>query len=82
MRICGSVIPDSSATLPTSAATTSDIYRRVLPSGRVIPDNLKLAGKDGAWLERVLAQHHTTLADTYLLTVDAGDKILFYPRDN
>ena len=54
----------------------------VISDGKVIQDNLKIAGKDEAWVQRILKQHHATLADTYLLTVDAGDKILFYPREN
>lgn len=53
----------------------------VISDGKLIRDNLKIAGKDEAWVQRVLAQRHTTLEQTWLLTVDAGDKILFYPRE-
>ena len=50
--------------------------------GRVLPDNLSLSGKDFNWLQRVLSNYNTTVADTWLLTVDAGDHILWYPRED
>ena len=53
----------------------------VISDGRLLRDNLLLAGKDERWLQKVLHNHHTTLKDTWLLTVDGGDHILWYSRE-
>ena len=53
----------------------------VISDGCLMADNLALAGKDAAWLQKVLRTRHTTLKDTWLLTVDAGDHILWYPKE-
>ncbi len=53
----------------------------IISDGQLLSDNLALAGKDGAWLQRVLREHCSTLSDTWLLTVDGGDHILWYPRE-
>jgi len=53
----------------------------VVSDGHLLQENLALAGKDAAWLQRVLKEHGSTLSDTWLLTVDGGDHILWYPRE-
>jgi len=53
----------------------------VVSDGRLLRDNLTLAGKDTAWLQRVLREKRSSLEDTWLLTVDGGDHILWYPRE-
>ena len=53
----------------------------IISDGRVLPDNLQKAGKDLRWLERVLEEKDTTEKNTYLLTVDGSDKILFYKKE-
>ena len=53
----------------------------IISDGQLLSDNLAIAGKDGAWLQRVLRDHCSTLSDTWLLTVDGGDHILWYPRE-
>ena len=53
----------------------------IITDGYLIADNLTLAGKDAAWLQKVLRSRKTTLKDTWLLTVDAGDHILWYPKE-
>ena len=53
----------------------------VISDGKVLPDNLRLAGKDQQWLERVLKEKDATVKSTYLLTVDGADKILFYRKE-
>ena len=54
----------------------------IISDGRLLPDNLSLSGKDSHWLQRILTNYHTTIADTWLLTVDAGDHILWYPKED
>ena len=53
----------------------------VVSDGKVLPENLKLAGKDLRWLQRVLEERSVTVEDTWLLTVDGGDQIVFYRRE-
>ena len=54
----------------------------IIEDGRLLRENLALAGKDPQWVQRVLGQKHGTVADTWLLTVDAGDRILWVPRED
>ena len=53
----------------------------VVSDGYLLQDNLTLAGKDVRWLQRVLREHNASVSDTWLLTVDGGDHILWYPRE-
>lgn len=53
----------------------------VISDGTLIESNLKKAGKDTAWLQKVLKQHKATLASTWLLTVDGSDRVLFYKKE-
>ena len=72
---------------PASAADAGvEVRRQYLPitvisDGHLLADNLALSGKDAAWLRKILKHYNTTLEDTWLLTVDAGDHILFYPKE-
>ena len=53
----------------------------IISDGKLLAANLKLAGKDTAWLHRVLQARSSTLEQTWLLTVDGSDRILWYPRE-
>ena len=53
----------------------------IISDGRLLKANLKLAGRDDTWLSKVLASRNTTVRDTWLLTVDHSDHILWYPRE-
>ena len=53
----------------------------IISDGRLLQDNLTLSGKNSSWLQRTLRARNTTVEDTWLLTVDAGDHILWYPRE-
>ena len=53
----------------------------LVSDGKLLPDNLSLAKKDVRWVEKTLAQHHARIEDTWLLTVDGSDHILFYRRE-
>lgn len=53
----------------------------VVSDGVILKENLKKAGKDNAWLEKVLAQKEARLQDTLLLTVDPSDKLVFYKKE-
>ena len=53
----------------------------IVSDGKLLSGNLKLAGKDTRWLHRVLDAHNAVLEKTWLLTVDAADHILWYPKE-
>jgi uncharacterized membrane protein YcaP (DUF421 family) len=52
----------------------------IVSDGVLIPENLKIAKKDIAWVQKVLRQHDAQIRDTWLLTVDGSDHILFYRK--
>ena len=53
----------------------------VISDGYPSPENLKKAKKDEAWVQRVLKSHNATLDQTWLLTVDDQDHILWYRKE-
>lgn len=53
----------------------------VVSDGQLLSQNLPLAKKDAAWVQRVLREKNASLAQTWLLTVDQGDHILWYPKE-
>ena len=54
----------------------------VVSDGTLLQQNLKISGKDIAWVQQVLKNHQTTLQNTFLLTVDAADHICWYPKED
>ena len=52
----------------------------VVSDGKLMKGNLPVAGKDRAWVDKVLKQRGAAVADTLLLTVDAADRIVFYSK--
>ncbi len=53
----------------------------LVADGRLLHDNLAIAGKDRAWVEQALAQKQATVADTCLLTVDKAGHQIFYRKE-
>ena len=54
----------------------------IISDGHLLRDNMAFAGKTEDWLKRVLDARHSNVADTWLLTVDDADHILWYPRED
>ena len=53
----------------------------IIEDGYLSRENLKSAGKDDNWLSRVLKEHSTVVADTFLLTVDEADQIVYVGKE-
>ena len=53
----------------------------LISDGRLMEENLTLAKKDQAWLQRILREKQATIEDTWLLTVDGGNRVVFYRRE-
>jgi len=52
----------------------------IISDGKLLAENLQKANKDTQWVQKVLAQYDASIQQTWLLTVDGGDNILFYRR--
>jgi uncharacterized membrane protein YcaP (DUF421 family) len=72
---------------PASAKETGiPVGKQALPvtiidDGRLLKNNLPIAKKDKKWVQKVLNSHNSTLENTFLLTVDAMDTILWLPKE-
>ena len=53
----------------------------IVSDGFLLEDNLQKAGKNLAWVEKVLQEKDATVKDTWLLTVDGSDRIVFYRKE-
>ena len=53
----------------------------IIDDGRLIQKNLTLVNKDEAWVDQVLRSHNATEAETFLLTVDSMDRVLWLPKE-
>ena len=53
----------------------------VIEDGHLSRENLRRANRDETWLEKVLREKKTTVKQTFLLTVDNQDRIVFLPKE-
>ncbi len=53
----------------------------IIDDGKLLKQNLAVAGKDENWLQRVLNTHNATADTTFMLTVDAADHIVWLPKE-
>ncbi len=53
----------------------------VIADGHLFRDDLKHAGKDDAWLSKVLAEHKAKLGSTLLLTVDDAGRVIWIGKE-
>ncbi len=53
----------------------------IVSDGCLLWENLELAQKDAAWVQRVLLSHKATLEQTWLLTVDKSDRVLWLAKE-
>ncbi len=53
----------------------------VIEDGCLLRENLSIAGKTEEWVQKVLRQHNAQIQDTFLLSVDSTDQILFLGKE-
>ncbi len=53
----------------------------IVSDGTLLQENLSKANKDLVWLQKQLAERKVSLKDTWLLTVDGKDHIIFYKKE-
>ena len=54
----------------------------IISDGHLLKENMRFARKDYAWLHHILAQRNSAIEDTWLLTVDDQDHILWYSMED
>lgn len=53
----------------------------IIEDGYLSRENLKKAGKNDQWLTKVLMEHGAEMGNTFLLTVDEGDHVVWLGRE-
>jgi len=53
----------------------------LIADGYLYEDNLALAGKNMAWLQRILRSHNADIPGTWLLTVDGADRVIWLQKE-
>ena len=53
----------------------------IIEDGHLYEENLRLAGRDRNWVQKILDKHHASLHGTWLLTVDTDGNILWLPKE-
>ena len=53
----------------------------IVSDGILMQENLKKAGKDLPWLHKILKEQNATLRETWLLTVDGANQVVFYKKE-
>ena len=53
----------------------------IISDGELMEENLRKAKKDSTWLRQVLEEKDATVADTWLLTVDKSNRVVFLRKE-
>ena len=53
----------------------------IISDGRILEENLRRAGKDTRWLQKILSKEKLTPRETFLLTVDKDNNVRFYKKE-
>ncbi len=53
----------------------------IISDGKLLSENLSKAKKDARWVQTILRQQNVSLQDTWLLTVDGADRVVFYRKE-
>ena len=72
----------ASATEAGIATAEQYLPYTIIADGYLYRENLRLAGKDDRWLQKQLQKRKTTVASTWLLTVDEADRIVWQKKEN
>ena len=81
-----SVFPYPSEVAPSAKDLKVHPKERHLPvtiisDGCLLGENLRLSGRDEAWMRKVLGDYRATVAGTWLLTVDKSGNILWLGKE-
>ena len=81
-----SVFPYPDARPASAAEAGVEAKKQYLPvtvieDGYFSRENLRKAGKDERWLQQVLQENNSSIPDTFLLTVDGGDTVVWIGKE-
>lgn len=81
-----SVFPFQAEIAPSAKDMGIQVRDRYLPitiieDGHLFRENLRLAGKDEAWVRKTVAKYRSSIAATWLLTVDQSGKTLWQGKE-
>ena len=54
----------------------------IIADGKMYPENLQAAKKDLSWVDKTLKAQGATVKDTFLLTVDGRNKVVFLSKED
>lgn len=54
----------------------------IIADGYLYRENLRLAGRNEAWLERILQEQRCRISDVFLLTVDDGHRVVCLKKED
>ncbi len=64
-----------------AALSPAGLYYNVISDGVVLPENLRRAGLDRAWLKQELARRRCRVGEVFLLAVDGNGRTRFVKRE-
>ena len=81
-----SVFPFSQERPATAAEAKIETRKQYLPitivsDGKLLRENLQVAGKTEAWVHKTLKKKKADISTTWLLTVDQGDQVIWYRKE-
>ena len=53
----------------------------IIEDGHLFRENLKLSGKDETWVRKILGEYRSSIAGTWLLTVDRGGNVVWQGKE-
>ena len=66
---------------PWPSTGTQALPYTIIADGQLYEENLKIAGKNRKWVQKMLDKNRTCLKQTLLLTVDDNGKTLWLPKE-
>ena len=63
-------------------ASAQNLPITIVDDGRLLMENLQIAGKSTAWLHRVMQEKRSSISHTWFLSVDRQDRILWIGKED
>ena len=75
--------PERPATAAEAKVETREQYLpiTIVSDGKLLRENLQVAGKTEAWVHKTLKKKKADISTTWLLTVDQGDQVIWYRKE-
>ena len=67
---------------PLRRVRETELPVTIISAGRILAENLHLAGRDGGWLEAELKRRSLTAEQVLLLTIDAAGTVYLVRKED